>query len=218
MNVLTNMILTRYFTEINYCLFVITDDLNEINIVTNNDVNNIPIVNLKLLNEDYEYDVFSKNFGCNYFVIKTKETCKTFKMIEYMIERTYSRFNERKYLILPGSIHLIEQLNDQIDCILQSDEINYVDDVLLIVSETINYDDSIKLEKFSNETIIFDLITHKYVGDIHNDRVLLDKWYAKNRTFLYNNNLYPDKLKNQEGRQLRLTTFTYPPYAIPGTY
>ncbi|KAI2473956.1 Ionotropic receptor 41a.3, partial [Diabrotica virgifera virgifera] len=46
------------------------------------------------------------------------------------------------------------------------------------------------------------------------EKVLLDVWYSKNKSFVFDNNLYPDKLKNQMGRVLKLATMHYVPYNI----
>lgn len=211
LNLLIKIIITRYFAK-NRCLFIINDDFNGVNID-----GNIPIVNLKVNGDQFDYDAFGKSFGCTGFVLRTNEVCKVFKKIETMVKHSNNRFNTRKYLILPPSEDGYDY-NEQIQCMYQLGEIDYVNNILIVTSKTsIIEDDSYKFLEFSNE-ISFDLHTHKYVGKHHNDTILLDRWFAINQTFLYNNNLYLDKLSDQEGRSLRMATFTYPPYSIPGRF
>lgn len=178
----------------------------------------IPMVNLKLINNSFDGDYFRRGYGCLGFVLIVNEPCKLFQYIEYKIRHSEERFNNRKYLILPGN----EYLEENVMCLFQLEEIEYVADMVIVlptnevndafqINSTIN--DVAVLENFVN----FELITHKYIGDVHNEMVLLDKWFSRNQSFLYGNNLYPNKLTNQQGRAIRIATFTYPPYAIPGT-
>lgn len=237
LSTLTSLILAKYYTNSN-CIYLITDNDNLINLNTT-----IPIVNLKIDNNNLQNNIFRNGYGCFGFLLKANELCELFSNIEHTMRQTDEKFNERKYLVLPSNNYYV----DNIKCIFESREIEFVDDILLIVpsvsndtnflNETSNlfgekdeYDEANEFNNTStfNEAnqliseingnfVMFDLITHKYVGDFHNETVLLDKWYSNNQTFRFNNDLYPDKLTNQQGRALRVATFTYPPYAVPGT-
>lgn len=64
----------------------------------------------------------------------------------------------------------------------------------------------------------FDLTTQRFVGvDTAEEPVLLTKFFA-NGTFEDDFvDLYPDKLKNLEGREFNVSTITYVPYVITET-
>ncbi|RZB40641.1 uncharacterized protein BDFB_004033, partial [Asbolus verrucosus] len=97
-------------------------------------------------------------------------------------------------------------------------ELDYVSNLLVIVPKKCHDDNNnsaISGEWFKNES--YDLITHLY-EDRSKNRIpkLLDKWFSGSCSFLYGNNPFPDKLTNQNGRQLRVGTFTFEPYSIVG--
>lgn len=218
LNILSNIILSKYYGD-SVCIFVITDPYNDFYYN-----GKIPTVNLKVNDNVFHPDNFRRSYGCLGFLLKSNTPCELFYNIEKMIRYSDERFNERQYLILPGD----DYDETKIMCMFDLEEIEYVDDILIVIPKQIKI---VTHDEYSNQTIeykqffletpnitAFDLITHKYIGDIHNETVLLDKWFSSNKSFIYNNNLYPDKITNQKGRALRVTTFTYPPYAIPSRF
>lgn len=205
LNVLSNIILQNYYYNTS-CLLIFTDDYANFNYK-----GPLPTVNLKFINNTLSEDTFPKYFGCVGILIKSKTPCTIFQNIENIIKHTDERFNERKYLIMNDES---ENSND-VTCIFKLEEIKYVANLLIITTneqQIEEYENNFDVDK----NVIMNLITHKYVGENHNETILLDKWFSCNESFLYNNNLFPNKLKNQQGRNLRLATFTYPPYTIPG--
>ncbi|XP_044265395.1 uncharacterized protein LOC123011820 [Tribolium madens] len=86
-------------------------------------------------------------------------------------------------------------------------ELQYVSDLLLV------------LPNKENGTEYFEIITHQYGHQNKkkiNKTLLLDVWYSHNYSFLHGKDLFPNKLSNQNGRQLKIGTFTYEPYSIIG--
>lgn len=198
LNILLNIIIEKYFLN-SRCIFLITDLDNEISLTSNF---LIPIVLIKI-NEDFNSNFLTQSFGCQDFIIKTNTPLSTFQMCEERIKYdTTERFNDRKYVLASGC-NMTENLRD----ISQLNELNFVSDLLLIM-EAANGQ--------NNDSIY--LRTHKYVGnDDQNKLIFLDKWFLENETFWKGRNLFPDKLNNQMGRELRMSAFTYQPYVILGT-
>lgn len=61
----------------------------------------------------------------------------------------------------------------------------------------------------------FDLITSQNVGRSNNIAArYLDSFDGTKSTFVYNANLFPDKLANLQGRSIRVALFNYPPNAV----
>lgn len=59
---------------------------------------------------------------------------------------------------------------------------------------------------------VFRLFTRDLIG---NGEITLDSWDGMEKNFSIGNNLYPDKLSQQNGKDLKMTTFTYKPYSVP---
>lgn len=210
LNVLSSMILSKYFLK-NVCLFIITDNFNNFEYD-----GRLPMVTIKLSNNQLNNYTFLSGFGCSGFVVQSDSPCELFPNIEQMIRYSDERFNERKYLILPGNNY--KEANTM--CMFELEELKYVNNVVIIIPKNeIAFDDKSFKNPFSTSKhnyATFNLITHKFKGLIYNEIVFLDKWFSKNESFMYNNNLFPDKITDQEGRAFRVTTITYAPYAVPG--
>ncbi|RZB40638.1 hypothetical protein BDFB_004034, partial [Asbolus verrucosus] len=104
-------------------------------------------------------------------------------------------FNGRKYVII----------QEDVSNIFTSEELDHICNLLVIVPTNC----------FEKES--YDLMTHLYRHKSRSrEPEILDKWFSDNSSFLYGNNLFPDKLSDQNGRQLRIGTFTYEPYSIAG--
>ncbi|KYB26331.1 hypothetical protein TcasGA2_TC034795 [Tribolium castaneum] len=114
-----------------------------------------------------------------------------FVQFENLIRLHSERFNARRYIVT-GQNSLQ---------ILLTKELEYVSDLLLVVP---------------NDGEYFEMITHTY-GHKINEPVLLDIWYSHNYTFERGNDMFPNKLSNQNGRTFKIGTFTYEPYSITGT-
>lgn len=194
MDILANLIIQKYFDN-SACLLIFTDEGN-----TFQYSGNIPVVIVKGGSDCNRSDFYIHHFGCQGIIMKTNNPVSYFKDFENDIKYSRERFNKRRYLLLEGS-SMMENLTD----ILLTDEIIYVADI-----------DVIEGKSDETEECIISIWTHSFVGDDSRKPVLLDLWYSKNRTFMNRNDLYPNKLKDQQGRALRMATFTYEPYSIIG--
>lgn len=194
LDILANLIIQAHFQNTG-CLIIFTDEENSFHYS-----GNIPVLVFKI---GYDYDrsnCYIHHFGCQGIIMKTNNPISHFKDFENDIKYSTERYNKRRYLLLEGS-SMKENLAD----ILLTDEIIYVADIDVIEG---NFN---KIEEW-----IFSIWTHSYVGDDSRQKVLLDLWYSKNKTFRNTNDLFPNKLKDQQGRPLRMATFTYEPYSIVG--
>ena len=58
-----------------------------------------------------------------------------------------------------------------------------------------------------------ELLTHRYVGPNPSECVSLDIWTPQ-QGFTKHSNLYPDKLSNLMGKEIKMTSFSYPPVSV----
>jgi hypothetical protein len=72
------------------------------------------------------------------------------------------------------------------------------------------------LNKATENTNVIELLTLEFVGKSPSSVILLDVWIATDLGvgFLACADLFPDKLSNVQGREVRLTTFNYMPYIV----
>lgn len=194
-NILSNLIIKTYFQDSN-CLFIFTDKENAFQYV-----GDLPVVNVETKMSNLSPNIFLQHFGCHGIIIRSDHPVSQFKSFEREIKFAKERFNSRKFLLLPGN-NMKENFSD----ILQCPELMYVADLDIV--ELTNNDNG----------FIFTIWTHFYVGIKSEEKKVLDVWFSNNSTFLYENNLYPDKLSNQMGRNIRMATFLYEPYSIVGKY
>ncbi|XP_050515858.1 glutamate receptor ionotropic, delta-2-like [Diabrotica virgifera virgifera] len=202
LDILLNIIVKTYFLD-SRCLLVFTDEDNYFDY--NGD---IPVINIKVSKDSINPHLFLHYFGCKAVLIKTNNPVTVFEQFENEIRTSIERFNERKFLIAPG-LHI----NENITNIFLSHSIRYVVDFVAITLADYSWNNNSFISKHIER---YNLWTHKYVGFDYSQKELLDTWYSVNRSFVHNSNLYEYKLKNQMGRTLRMATFQYEPYSIPG--
>lgn len=193
LDILANLVIQRYFLS-SRCLLIFIDHGNNFSYS-----GSLPIVTMQVQLDNIHSDVFLHYFGCQGIVMKTNNPVVHFKSFEREIKLARDRFNTRKFLVLPG-----DNLEENLEDIFSTEEIMHVADLDII-------DEIIDIHEPN-----FSIWTHPYPGMNLEKKFLLDKWFPKNRTFLYGSNLYPDKLKNQMGRKLRMATFPYEPYSVIG--
>lgn len=205
---LVNLILNQHFQN-KRCVFFLTDQKSSISTIGTN----IPVVILKNENATFSYDLLFTNYGCQGIVMHVQEPSLVFSELERQIRLHLDRFNQRKYLILPtqtGSEHMVD--------FFKTSHVNYVADVLFIVLESISKRTHLNVKHSILEEVdeSYNFYTHPYVGTENANRpVLMHDWYSNTSKTVKLNRLYPDKLSNQMGRNLRIATFTYLPYSIP---
>nr|XP_022904779.1 uncharacterized protein LOC111416897 [Onthophagus taurus] len=192
-NLLANIIVTNYFSTTK-CLYVFTDSKS-----TYKHFENIPaiIVDVELMRNNP--NVYTK-FYCDHFLINTEKANETFEEIENLIRYGENRFHFRSYLVLPT-----RNLDRNTTSIFERKSVDFVANILAVFPDKLS----------NSDEGIFNLYTHKYAAyHDYNQVYLLDKWFSKNSSFLFGNNLYPDKLSNQGGRILSIGTITYKPYSV----
>ncbi|KAI2473954.1 Ionotropic receptor 41a.2, partial [Diabrotica virgifera virgifera] len=202
MRVLCNLIIQKYFFDT--CLLIVTDRDNVFEYY-----GNISTVTLQPDRDDFNRsNPFRGYYGCKNIIIKSNKPVSAFRLIEQEIRLSLERFHTRKYLFVPGN-DMTEELSE----ILSTYEITYVADLVVVEREVLIPG----IPGFlSNHSEIYQLWTHCYIGTENrpNEKMLLDFWYSKNKSFAFNTNLYLDKFTNQMGRILKLGTMHYEPYNI----
>lgn len=198
LNILANLIINSYFNN-SKCIVHYHD--NSDNLVHFNDV-----VTYHLTEEQdmgIEYDEY-----CSHFLIQHENTTFALEEIEHFIKMNENyTYSDRKYIII---LHTEEDLN----ILFESNLFIFIRDVLIILASFADDDDEI-FGPFTIYDTTFDLFTHKYVGESdQNDIILLDAWFSTNLSFKLGNSLFPDKISNQLGRELRAPCYYHTPYAV----
>lgn len=207
-----NILLNTYFND-THCAFLITQ-----NCVLNYH-GYVPIVNIEYSTanrqEYLEHVMSTLHYGCQNIIIQVDEPATVINDFEQQIKLQVQRFNDRRYLVLPFDNSV------EIDDLPSIPVLQFVPDVLVVVPEI----DLMNVTKqcssiscaYCECNVTFRFITHRFVGTNRNDDVIvLDYWYSSNMSFSMNNNLYPDKITDMQGKVFKMATFNYKPYSIVG--
>ncbi|KAJ9599191.1 hypothetical protein L9F63_010322, partial [Diploptera punctata] len=154
--------------------------------------------------------------GCLGFIIQTSDVTfivKTFSRLSHSPKSTY-RAN-RRFLYLPANINPQRELHNVINQLYSQREMDFMPDMVianLTVQHHLNTTKSHCLLQ-KGEYIHIELITHKYVGPRPSEFITLDIWTPQDG-FKKHANLYPDKLSNLMGKEIIVTSFSYPPVSV----
>jgi hypothetical protein len=189
LNLLLEVLLKSYFFN-SRCVLVFTDTINKIELQPA-----IPTIYLEVHNNTLNSNLIFKHYGCQDVIIHHENASDLFVQFEKLIRLNNERFNVRRYIII--GTDALKTFNTK--------QLEYVSNLVVVLPNL--------------DTESFDLITHLY-GDENRsyEQKILDVWYSHNYSFLYGNDLFPDKLSNQNGRRLKIGTFTYEPYSVVGKY
>lgn len=199
LDILVSLIVTHHFQN-ERCLLILTN--NEVPFSYNSI--GAPFAILRNESGIFQYELLFSYHGCQGIIIHSKEPWTVFDQIEKQIRLHWDRFNRRKYLILwtkNEKENVIERFGKHL---------NYVADLLVVVFEGAVRKSGPKkgprLSESESEEI-YSLYTHRYVGNENcNAPVLIRKWVPNSSDFSFLDDLYPDKLKNQMGRKLKIAT------------
>lgn len=207
---LANFIIDKYLTENSRCVFLFKD--------SNSDVfeyhGKVSLVVVDVTGNKFDSNLVFQEYGCQGFIIQSKHPVQIFNQLEYDMKFQKDRFNLRKYLIL------VRDMSYNSTQVFHSEYLQYVSDFLMIYPRQSTNSTNLSTKpswglRCKNEE--YALLTHNYVGKEQNaSLVLLDFWFSANQSFLVNTPLYPNKIRNQEKRVLRIAHFTYEPYSIAG--
>ncbi|KAK9892092.1 hypothetical protein WA026_018294 [Henosepilachna vigintioctopunctata] len=193
MSILANFILNQYFVNFR-CLIILTDNPNFFEYSGKQQIINL-FINFSSNNTVFIDEFITTNYhGCQGIVVDTSKPTQVFEYLEDKIRHSLVRFHFRRYLIIMRNKKQYSKIE------FETDALTYIADVLIVFA------------KNKNE---FEMWTHNYVGvkDM-NSLKMLDKWFTKNESFLFGNDLYPDKLTSQNGRNFVVSCIRYTPYAL----
>lgn len=194
--ILLKIILEQYF-ENESCVLMINDQNNTLKYSGQHQIITISFDSFSNLSNIIEESIFGFDYGCKGFVIDTSKYASMFELIEDKIRHSFVRHNTRKYLFI-----VEENFENYEKKFRNISGLQFISNVLFISEKTPEmflfwwYDYS-----RSDKEIIFEIA---------------DTWFARNRTFLVGVDLYPDKLRNQKKRDLKMACFSYPPYTNCG--
>ncbi|XP_018576987.1 uncharacterized protein LOC108915443 [Anoplophora glabripennis] len=208
LNLLVSVIIQKYFLN-SRCIIYFSEKFNSLDYT-----GPIPILQINVQNMNIHKDLIFRYFGCQGIIISNNLPIWTFEIFEKLIRLSSERFNTRRYLILSGN-NPKENLTD----IFNIKELTHISNMVIIEEY------KRKRKKTTGKQYIMDqkhityiVSTHGYVGLKNNNRrIILDFWSSNLKKFKFNNNLFPNKLLNQMGRELRMATFHYEPYSIIGS-
>lgn len=205
---LVSYIIRHYFNDTG-CILIFRDEICQLNFQID-----IPLINVNLRNGKVDAKINFNQFGCQGIIICTEKAQETFTSFEYNIKFKLDRLNKRRYFIIAHNND-----NSIVKDIFSLQEIKFVSDIVVMTKGEVLRNSCLRSRLFCTSLTSIDFFTHAYVGRTDSNRTIhLDRWYVNNSTFKNSSNLYPDKLKNQEGRLLRCSTFTYLPYTVVGNY
>lgn len=208
LGVLINLIVTQYFRNF-HCVFYFIE--NNYDIVSQS----VPavIINTSTILEEYiaeeDRNLIDFDTYCQGFVIQAQNINLIFNYVEefLMDANMIYKYNIRKYLFIVAT-------EESIDEILGSPHINTVSNMLFVsssklVSEEIQYFD-LKHHEICN------LWTTSFITSNVYEKTLLDRWSSKNQSFIYKSILFPEKMPNQQGKLLNISTYSLSPYSVVG--
>ncbi|KAK9506610.1 hypothetical protein O3M35_008509 [Rhynocoris fuscipes] len=152
-------------------------------------------------NENME-DSFVEGFKqkCDGYVIQLSEPICFLNAWISALEITENR-HVPKYLFLPANADNNDYINDVLSSEL-SDVTGFVVAAQVNLNSTVDWPITLWTSDFSLPA-----------GTPERENIFLDKWTITNG-FLYNNQLYYDKILNLNGREIRISTFYYPTYTV----
>lgn len=189
LNILVNLIMSQYFNNSICIIYTFDDNKEPVHLST------IPAIMIDIDHFDLDPDRICRNF-----LIHCTVASSGLMLVEIFIKlNTDGMYNNRKYVIIIDDEEVFKDF-------FFNANLNFIRDVLII------YIKNTKDKQDKQQEIL--LYTHKYVGvEGNNDPVLLDIWFAKNQSFKYKHNLFPDKVTDQQGRELRVPCMYRLPYS-----
>ncbi|CAB3243457.1 unnamed protein product [Arctia plantaginis] len=142
--------------------------------------------------------------GCSDYVILMKEPEKFMNAFERVIHLGNVRRSDRKLIFLPHDANLNDvNLASKVFSLKGS---AFVANMLIVAYS----------KNSQQECLVFDLITHKFVGTDSqlNAPLYLDRWNSCTTKFEKQANLFPNDMTNLQGKTLKVACFTYKPYAL----
>ncbi|XP_062556996.1 uncharacterized protein LOC134221839 [Armigeres subalbatus] len=190
---LVNLIVLRYFKDI-FCTCIITQTPEDDYLITFRPPYSAIYLDLTTVDEQTLLD--SIDNGCQSFIVTTSASQTFLDEFHYFHDRALQRFSNKKVVILIDNQTIHLEINE----LVQHDAIHDIPNLLFVIPDD---HDRIKLK------------TNRFITqDRYSDLILLDEYIPSLGTFLYENDLFPQKLHNMEGRYLRLAIFNYHPYTM----
>ncbi|XP_052565949.1 glutamate receptor ionotropic, delta-2-like [Culex pipiens pallens] len=183
----------NYFTDL-YCTCFISN-ANDIDFELHFELSQ-PVIWIDIENVNREDLLSSIENGCQSFILTENSWLTFFDLFWYLHDRTVQRFANKKVLIELD----YDSEYFKVESIFEHVVVHDIPQLVVIVQVE---DDRI------------DVVTNKFTGrDTQQEVILLDSYIPSLGTFLYGNDLFPDKLLDLKGRFLRLAIFNYSPYTF----
>lgn len=195
---LLHIIITKYL-NLSYCIIIISED--NLFIKSPNSV-------VRIFAKDNEsftsLMLNASEMGCSDYIVQINEPETFMKAFEDVVHLGNVRKGDRKIIMLPTLQDLSDKKSQLLLNVLSMKETSFVANILLLLPS-----DAV------NESHIYHLVTHKFVGSHENNKpILLDSWNFFTEKFEKNACLFPHNMTNLEGKTVKVTGFTYKPYIL----
>lgn len=193
------MIFHQYFNYSKLCALEIVDDNEFLSSVQDFPRMLLSETNLK----------FSDGERCQNILISTTNPLETFSNVEDFIQKQSEiRYHHRRYFIIHPDINELLDISKSLNNCEELNKLKFVWDVLIMTCDTIK-------EAFRFYTYV--IKENSTINWLH-----LDDWFWRNQSFLFDRNLYPDRLHDVENlfgsefRHLSAGATDYLPYSFIG--
>lgn len=197
LNTLVNLIMSKYFNDTICIMYTFDRNKDIVHLST------VPVI----LTQDVDNFQLDSQQICKNFLIQCENASSALYQVERVIRiDSDGMYNDRKYVIIVDN-------QEEFDIFFNISTLTFVRDILIVFILENQVEDNKLLLPLDNSLEVR-LYTHKYVGiEDNNNPVLLDIWFAQNQSFKFNFNLFPDKVTDQQGRELRAPCMTRFPFA-----
>ncbi|XP_028040690.1 probable glutamate receptor isoform X2 [Bombyx mandarina] len=196
--ILLQIIINKYLSE-SYCLVVISETPLSVKLP-------MSFTYLDPKKEHFSVETLLKlsEEGCSDYIIRMEDPRQFMNALEEIRPMSMVRRSDKKLVIVPVTDD--ENSMEPILNLLTMKESSYYAHILLILPT--------QTERF--ECLAFNLITHRFVGSDSESKlpIILDRWYSCTNHFENNVYLFPNNLKNLNGKTMKISTFIYKPYVL----
>jgi hypothetical protein len=187
-----------------------------------NEMNHMPdtiiirFVNVKNLSNFVQYRYENMNYKCKRYESNVVMNLKIDVTATFLEDCHVKSKRQMSFKDIDNGEILREREENKCDASEQDRCTEGQDGTSEMKSRLINFRKASGLNKANDNVNVIELVTLKFVGKNPSAENVLDVWIADDQAvgFLACANLFPDKMRNLEGREIRVTTIHYLPYVV----
>lgn len=192
-------ILFKQYLNNSYCVTFMTENYM-IDLIDIPD--SISLVVLNSTGDILEATLSASEMGCSNYVVQMANPEKFITIFDKIVRLGNARKSDNKIILLPPFRD--ENVSKQLK-VLQFKETSFISNLLIVIPVNSN-----------KECKTYDFITNEFIGyDFKTNKpILLDKWNSCTKEFKQKANLFPDKLKDLDGKTVKVACFHSYPFTI----